>query len=107
MTRQPELMAYYSTMLEDERKSKQAFKDALEELPDLPEAVTESPAPIVSSAAPLSLFDLYSELFQLAEQAKSDSGNLRYAEQIEALITSNLPRLKEEYSLSDDAVRKY
>ena len=101
VTRQPELMTYYSTMLEDERKSKQALEDALEELPDLPETITEPPV-----AAPLSLFDLYSELFQLAEQAKSDSSNLRYAEQIEALITSNLPRLKEEYSLSDDTVQK-
>jgi len=101
VTRQPELMTYYSTMLEDERKSKQALEDALEELPDLPETNTEPPV-----ATPLSLFDLYSELFQLAEQAKSDSSNLRYAEQIEALITSNLPRLKEEYSLSDDTVQK-
>lgn len=100
VTRQPELMGYYSVMLEDERKARKVGQS------DLTEVATESQAATNLSAPPLSLYGLYCELLQLAEQAKSDAGNLRYAEQIEALITSNLPRLKEEYSLSDDAIRK-
>ncbi|WP_242485902.1 hypothetical protein [Pseudomonas sp. TH21] len=105
LTCQPELMGYYSTMLEDVRKARQVGEIASLDEVDQAETAVEPPA-VDASAAPLSLYDLYTELFQLAERAKSDLGNLHYAEQIEALITSNLPRLKEEYSLSDDAVRK-
>lgn len=100
VTRQPELMRYYSVMLGYEKKAREAGQA------DLTGAATETQTATNTPAGPLSLYDLYSELFQLSEQAKSDSGNLRYAEQIEALITSNLPRLKEEYSLSEAAVRK-
>ncbi|MFJ2484801.1 hypothetical protein [Pseudomonas sp. NPDC087639] len=106
LTRQPELVEYYSTMLEDERKARQIrATDSVDQACQIPTSV--APQSVVDSpAAPYSLYDLYAELFNLAEKAKTDSGNLRYAEQIEALISSNLPRLKEEYSLSDDAVRK-
>ncbi|MFJ6826274.1 hypothetical protein ACIQRH_01590 [Pseudomonas sp. NPDC090964] len=118
VTSRPELMHYYSALLSDERTAKESPQEGLmpaesppaeslppEQLPidrlpdDLPEASDRS-------SAPLTLYDLYSQLFQLAEQAKSDAGNLHYAEQIEALITSNLPRLKQEYSLSEEAIRK-
>ncbi|HGM5583853.1 TPA: hypothetical protein ACKP2Y_000135 [Pseudomonas putida] len=102
VTRQPGLMKHYSVMLDIERiarTSDQVDEPATEATPE-PLASSETPA------KPLSLFDLYSELFQLAQQAKDDAGNLQYAEQIEMLITSNLPRLKQEYFLSEEAVRK-
>ncbi|MGE8303329.1 MAG: hypothetical protein ACN6PW_02620 [Pseudomonas kermanshahensis] len=102
VTRLPDLTAYYSVMLEDERQARSVDKseDAESESTEAMQASSDTTAP------PLSLYDLYSELFQLAQQAKGDAGNLHYAEQIEALITSNLPRLKQEYSLSEDTVRK-
>ncbi len=102
VTRQPGLMKYYSIMLENERLARTADQAVEATI----EATEDSRACSETTAKPLSLYDLYSELFQLAQQAKSDSGNLLYAEQIEALITSNLPRLRQEYSLSEDAVRK-
>lgn len=106
LTCQPELMGYYSTMLEDERKARRVGVIDSVEQPGQTATPVEPPTASIPPAAPLSLYALYAELFQLAEQAKTDSGNLHYAEQIEALISSNLPRLKEEYSLSDDTVRK-
>ncbi len=103
VTRQPELMGYYAVMLEDEKKARrttQKYED------DQAIATTSPPNMPEVSTSPISLYELYGELFQLVEQAKSDSGNFHYAEQIEALITSNLPRLKQEYVLSEDAVRR-
>lgn len=107
VTRRPQLMHYYSAILGDERMAKEPHEPTIPTEPllvDLQSAdlQEESNRPF----APLTLYDLYSQLFQLAEQAKSDAGNLHYAEQIEALITSNLPRLKQEYSLSAEAIRK-
>lgn len=124
VTRQPQLMTYYSALLEDERKAK--LLNTTQQLepnaqPDLIEPThtavqpedliillpnSTNAAPREETPIPLTLFDLYSELFQLAQQAKSDASNLHYAEQIESLITANLPRLKEEYSLSEKAVRE-
>ena len=96
VTRQPGLMKYYSIMLENERLARTADQAVEATI----EATEDSQACSETTAKSLSLYDLYSELFQLAQQAKSDAGNLLYAEQIEALITSNLPRLRQEYSLS-------
>lgn len=103
VTRQPELMDYYAVMLEDEKKARQEFHENED---DQAIATAGSPNMPEVSTSPMSLYELYSELFQLVEQAKSDSSNIDYAEQIEALITSNLPRLKQEYALSEDAVRR-
>ena len=103
VTCQPELMGYYAAMLENEKKARQPSQDNVE---DQAAATTGSTDKAEVSTPPMSLYQLYGELFQLVEQAKSDSGNLNYAEQIEALITSNLPRLKQEYALSGDAVRR-
>ena len=91
ITLQPELMSFYTEILKDAKASKE--KAPAEQLATEP-------------LSPLSLDGLYSELLQLAEKAKSDSSNLQYAEQIELLITTNLPRLKQEYSLGEDAIRK-
>lgn len=52
------------------------------------------------------LSDLYRELFRIAEKAKSDSSNICYAEQIDSLITIHLPRIKQDYALGEDAIRK-
>lgn len=106
ITRQPALMGYYTALLEDEQKTRSVGDHVLSD--DAPKAqqVAEPSTSDENPSAPLSLFGLYSELFQLAQQAKADAGNLHYAEQIEALITSNLPRLKQEYALSEDSVRK-
>lgn len=101
ITLQPELMEHYSTLLKDEARARQIGEQHL-----LDEAEDDQAIGPPEVDAPLSLFGLYSELFQLAQQAKTDSGNLHYAEQIEALITANLPRLKQEYTLSEDAVRR-
>lgn len=103
VTCQPELMGYYATMLENEKKERHPSQEPAE---DRAAATAEPPEMDEVSASPMSLYQLYGELFQLVEQAKIDSGNLQYAEQIEALITSNLPRLKQEYALSEDAVRR-
>ncbi|WP_339526466.1 hypothetical protein [Pseudomonas sp. EL_65y_Pfl2_R96] len=91
ITLQPELMSYYTEILKDAK----AWRE-------------QAPAEELSAEPPssLSLYELYSELFQIAEKAKSDSSNLQYAEQIELLITANLPRLKQEHSLGEDAIRK-
>lgn len=100
VTFQPELMGYYSTMLQDERDARSGNQE------DEPTVSEQQPLPPQTPSASLNLYDLYSELFQLAQHAKSDAGNLHYAEQIEALITSNLPRLRQEYSLSEEAIRR-
>lgn len=101
ITRQPALMDYYSALLRDEARARE---EGDEDLRKDPEKCQTAEPPEVDG--PLSLYGLYSELFQLAQQAKADPGSIYYAEQIEALITTNLPRLKVEYALSEDAVRK-
>lgn len=103
VTYQPELMGYYAAMLENEKKARQPH---LENVEDQAVASACSPGMTKVSTLPMSLYQLYGELFLLVQQAKTDSGNLHYAEQIETLITSNLPRLKHEYALSEDAVRR-
>lgn len=89
ITRQPELMNYYTEILKDAKTIKE-----------------EESASTVAQTFSLSLSDLYLELFRIAEQAKNDTGNLKYAEQVESLIISNLPRIRQEYSLDKDTVRK-
>ncbi|NWB25662.1 hypothetical protein HX886_01690, partial [Pseudomonas gingeri] len=106
VTRQPDLMKHYTTLLADERKARQGGVIVQEDEVDEVECPIEQPSTSGTSSAPLSLYDLYTELFQLVQLAKTDAGNLCYAEQIESLITSNLPRLREEYSLSEDTIRK-
>ncbi|WP_237402901.1 hypothetical protein [Pseudomonas sp. MWU318] len=94
VTLQPELMGFYTEILKDAKASR-------EQVP----AQAPDEELVVAPLSPLSLDDLYNELFQLAEKAKSDSNNLQYAEQIELLITANLPRLKQEHSLGEDTIR--
>lgn len=106
VTRQPDLMNHYTTLLADERNARQGGVVVSEDEVDHAECSIEPLSASGNSTSPLSLYDLYAKLFQLAQQAKNDGGNLCYAEQIEALITSNLPRLRDEYSLSEDAIRK-
>lgn len=95
ISQQPELMNYYSEILKDARAIKK----------EEPAEVKSDSAEFIEHSSSLSLPALYSELFKIAEQAKTDAGNLKYAEQIELLITSNLPRLKQEYSLGEDVIR--
>lgn len=104
LTKQPELMGYFTEMLKDARAAKAQEAEASQE-----QKIEPAPAKTDSNTedtSPLSLFNLYSELFRIAQKAQADASNLHYAEQIEALITANLPRLKQEYSLGEEAIRK-
>lgn len=104
LTKQPELMGYFTEMLKDAAAAKQQEAEASQE-PEI-ESVPAKTDSNMEGMSPLSLFDLYSELFQIAQRAQTDASNLHYVEQIEALITANLPRLKQEYSLGEEAIRK-
>lgn len=104
LTKQPELMGHFTEMLKDAQTAKMQ-KEADQEPAIIAPASVLLDAPTMQPSS-LSLFDLYSELFHIAQQAQADSSNLRYAEQIEALISSNLSRLKQENSLGEEAVRK-
>jgi hypothetical protein len=104
LTKQPDLMGFFTEMLKDAQTAKAQVEITQDSAPtELSPAAIDS---AVKQTLPLSLFDLYRELFDIAQKAQTDAGNLHYAEQIDALIIANLPRLKQEYSLGEEAIRK-